>query len=843
MSGGGFGSLPWGSGPWAGSGSAVLSEFSLEQAVPIDYRTVDLTFSNELIDSPAVISPAQYAINNGLAVLAVIKTGLNTVRLFTLNQNLGTVYTVTAGPLILDVAGQSLVINQASFVGLGIPDKFLVTGLDARSVCTGEAVYLRWANPETTTWVKIVRRLRAYPFDLTDLHDVVYEGPPITSFFDTGVSTPLTTLSLSVAVGAVSFTVSDSTGYVIGDTLRVETLTGDLDYDLVKVSNIVGNVVTFATTALTHAYAAGARVSRAVDLLPQTYYYYLVLASPDVSPTSWDIDDGSRAFALSISKMFEHSKNHLWVKSNTPRYKRELDALPVAEGGGGGFLDRWFGVMGCWLALMRGNMKALQLMNDPDKSPIHVLPAQNISLGIEPEGLAYDFDILRRPLTSLVYVYKRKGSCPGIVETVRMFTKWDAVCIEFGLNQCQNGASSLRFWDGQSILSYGSGPSPAQITQTVIDAEGTAVFTDTLATWDIGLFGESTLRGWIGDILCVSDNPTATTLTIEPPRKVTEILDATLVGETSFDVASTVGLRPGLNIQITSNVEVAGAYAAEVFEINTVVPGVPGTITVKTAARYAFGAGSKLSIAKSITRAEYVGSGVAFAQLITDPVGGFVENQWKGYKLLDSANVVHNVLENTGNVITVDGAAPVSGAYSVAYDFTLGGAFASRTPHLRYKLGNGVHSTLFEPTYDIETRGTLYDPYNRTYGGSGSPLQGVFGPNDVGIHVTTPVAVVQGKASSSAGAVFDLDTTQPAPGINALVGMYLNPNQNQEQFFEVLSNTATTVTVAGDVASLIVSGQAYYVLKPRDKVRFERVTKRLRTEFMDGDSRPHLLFV
>ncbi len=836
----GFGSGFWGTDPWSGSGIDPLAAFDLLQAVPPDYRTVDLEFSHELLDTPALVSPAQYSINNGLAVIAVIQTNFNTVRLFTLNQNLGTVYTVTVGPLVLDSNGNSLSINQASFVGLGIPDKFLVADLDARSVCTGEATFLRWTNPAGTQRVKIVRRLRAYPFDLTDLHDVVYEGDSITSFFDTGVATPLTTLFASVAVGATSFTVADATGYVIGDFLRVELLTGELDYDVVKITNIVGNVIT-AETALTYAYPAGSRVSRAIDLLPQTYYYYLVLVSPDLSPTNWDIDDGSRAFALSIAKM--DSKDWLWRKANTPKYKRELDAMPVEEGGGAGFLDKWFGVMGCWLSLMRGNMKALALLNDPDKSPIHVLPSQNISLGIEPEGLAYDFDILRRPLGSLVYVYKRKGTCPGIIETVRMFTKWDALCIEFGLNQCQNGASSLRFWDGASIIDYGTGPEGVQITQVVVDAEGTAVFTDTAKTWDLGLFGNSTLRGWIGDIVCVRDNPSETELTIEPPRKVTEIIDATLAGETSFEVLSTVGLRPGLNIQITSNVEIAGEFAAEVFEINTVTPGVPGTITVKTAARKAFGAGSKLSIAKSIVRAEYVGSGTAASQVIADPVGGFVENQWKGYLLLDSANVLHEVLSNTGDEITVDGAAPVTGAYAVAYDFTLGATFADRVPILKYKLGNGVHSTTFEPTYDIETRGTLYDPYNRTYGGAGAPLQGVFGPNDVGIHILTPVTVIQGMATVAAGPVFELDTTQPAPGIDELVGMYLNPNQNQEQFFEILSNTATELLVAGDVSSLVVDGQAYYVLKPRDRIRFQRVTKRLREEFMDGDSRPHLLFV
>ena len=88
-----------------------------------------------------------------------------------------------------------------------------------------------------------------------------------------------------------------------------------------------------------------------------------------------------------------------------------------------------------------------------------------------------------------------------------------------------------------------------------------------------------------------------------------------------------------------------------------------------------------------------------------------------------------------------------------------------------------------------------------------------------------------------------LDTTAiPPPTINAWVGYYLNPNQNQEQMFEIVANTGTTVTVAGDIDSLVFAGQSYYVLKPRDRARFTRVSERLRGEFTSDEVRVHVLF-
>ena len=657
----------------------------------------------------------------------------------------------------------TIAARVATWTAIAAPTKYVVGGLNARSECVGKAIYLSWVNPSAATRVKIVRRLKAWPFDLTDAYDTVYDGAPITSFTDIG------------------------------------------------------------------------------PLQPQTYYYYLVLVSKDAGPTyTYDIDDPSRIFALSIDVY----AGKQWFIDNTARHNVELDGVPAEQGGGGGFLDKWFTVMGCWLNLMRGHLNALALTGDPDKAPFNVLTAKNQSLGIEPEGFAFDYDIVRRPLTSLVYVYKRKGTCPGIIETVRMFTKWDATCKEFAFNQCAGGASGLKMWDGVSKCEYGleaGTPFVSQVTSPL----GAARFQDTTKAWANDLYKGGTLRGWIGDIACVDTNVGNVT-TILAPRTVTTLIAGSAAGSSTLSLASTAGLSVGMSIQLVNTTETllgSGTYASEIVDISSITPGAPGSVGIRGTLASAYAAGSILTIGKSIIRREFTGTATVAGQVLTDTTAKWVDTQWKGYKLLDSANVLHNVTSSTGTTMTVDGGAPAAGTYSLAYGFTLGASFAARTPLARYKVSNGTHSTWLEPSYDLEVRGTSYDPYNRLWYGPGASLTGVYGPQDIAAYITTPVTVISGRASSVLGFIFNLDASQPAPAIDALKGYYLNPNQNQEQMFEILSNTATTVTVAGAVDSLVKAGQYYYVLKPRDKVRFQRLATRLRKEFTDTDVKAHVLFV
>lgn len=854
---------------WLLAGLGGGASFDVLSAVAVSSRIVDVTFSAPPQDNFALTAPGFYAIDKGLTVLGVQKTSATTVRLYTTTQfNIVYKLTVNSGLVhddepagILDLTGNTLNNKVVTFTGIAAADKYLVSDIDSRSICTGQAIRLTWENPSTAQNNKIVRRPRAWPFDLTDVHDVVYDGVPITEFVDTGITTPITSLASSAATGATSITTASSSGYVVGDTLRIEKLTGPVVYELVTISSFGGGGVINLSSALTNSFSAGDRVAKAKTLLPQTYYYYTVLVSALPVPSTYDIDDDSRTFALSVATMDSKS----WLQDETPHVYLERDAKPLTERGGGGFLDKWYSVMGCWLNLLRGYTNAISLLNDADNAPFHVLTALNQSLGIDPEGYAYDFDIVRRPLTSLIYVYQRKGTCPGVIETVRMFTKWEAECIEFGSGGCRSGASNLKTWDGSSLCNYGQGSysttntsgatnfplfllfsttGTTQIYQYVASSDGSGVFVDSTAAYADHLWKDGTLRGWIGDVACVDDNIGGMITTKAPPLTTSTSLDVT-AGDLVIPVNSTASLQPGMTVQITK-VTGSAPFPAEIVQISSISAGIPGSFEIQGPGLLnSYPAGSMVSIGKSIVRAEYLGSSssVAIGFSLLDPRARWVENQWIGRKLLDNSNNLHTVVSNTTNQVFLSGLAPPSGTYSIAYDFTLGASYALRTPIMYYKICNGVHSTTFEPTFDIYERGTIYDPYNRLYNGPGLVLSGAFGPSDVGVLIKGNVPITLGKAQSgSSGSNFILDPEQPPPAPNALVGYFLNPNQNQEQFFEIVANTSATLTVAGDITSFVVSSQYYYVLSSRDKARFQRITTRLQKEFTDTDVNVHVLF-
>lgn len=724
-----------------------------------------------------------------------------------------------------------------------------VSDFVANSDCRGQAIYLTWDNPTTPGTVEnvlIVRRPKQWPFDLTDAgYSVVYNGPIIDTFWDSGISLPTTYSTVASVAMSNLLTVQVVTGYTIGQQVRIEVLTGQSLFEVATIAGINGSTLAFQQP-LKNVYPVGARVSLSTPLAPQTYYYYLVLVSQSALPplSSYNIGTNSQAFALSINAAYNGA---YWFQQNTPTNDLKNDAIPQSQGGGGGFLANWFQIMGCWLNLMHGYANAIQLLNDPDQAPFNALPALNVALGIQPEGYSYDYDIVRQTLPSLVPIYHELGTCPGIVATVYMFTKWTATCLSFGDANCYAGETVLATWDGTSVAEVG-GPSTA-ITQHVTSATGTATFTDPAATWTTHLFQGGDLRGWIGDYIdCVTDN-TATTLTMTAPPLITTLATAASAGATSLSVESTAELHQYLTIQITDTVVTGLYFNAEIVEIDSVTAGAPGTISITgPGLTNSYHVGAQISIGKSIVRAEYLGSTTTTAagQVLHDPTAFFCDYQWVGYVLLDSANVLHNVVTNTGNTtITVDGAAPAAGEYSIAKGMTVGGSFAARQPQLEYKVTNGIHSFIWEPTFDLAMRGSIYDPSSRLWAGSGLNLYGVWGPGDVGVYIEGNIPLTFGQAStlSGGGTVFNLDPTTPAPAANSLVGDWLNPNQNQTQMFEIISNTTTTITVGTNIQSLTVSGQYYVVLAPRDKNRFQRVSARLQEEFVDTDVKVHVLFV
>lgn len=558
-----------------------------------------------------------------------------------------------------------------------------------------------------------------------------------------------------------------------------------------------------------------------------TFYYYVVyvLKSGQTVP---DMSDDSRTVGLALDAMTSSE----WLTANTPQVYLERDAKPASEGGGDGFLAKWFAVMGCWLNLMRGMANSVALLADDDQTPWASLPAKNAELGLTVEGLSYDYATPRRVSLSAQYVYRRKGSCIGAVEAVRMFTGWDAVCTEFGDRTCNGGPAALSTWDGVSLSVQADLAYPQDGFSKLIDLDGRGKLYFDTYTPDDGLLNGGHLYGPTGDVACIASNGHDVDgyyVITEPPQRVTE---AVFHSTKTMTVTSADGLYPGMRVQLISNTASLGTYATEVATIASVT----GTTVAFTSSLAAFVDGESVwvSIAKSVV-APYesydVTAGAGTHTFTTE--GLWYENQWTDRKAFISGTA-RNVVGNTTNTVTFDGAVATSATVLFGTDFT-------PFPVVTVRVTNGTHSYTFNPLLDAEERGTRYDPFSYFWMGPGASLAGSWGPYDVGVYVTSSVPTGKGRASTvSFGSVFTLDVSSPA--LPDVVGMYLNPNQNQEQLFEIIEQTPTTITVAGNISSLVVAGQQYVILSPRNANRFKRISARLKQEFSHSDVRVHVLF-
>lgn len=165
-----------------------------------------------------------------------------------------------------------------------------------------------------------------------------------------------------------------------------------------------------------------------VGLAADTFYYYTVVCTDVGSPTDddFEVDSQSRTFALSIPVL--DGKDWIWDKVPSDMVRR--DAVSKDLGGGGGDLERWVALMGCMLNLQRGRFRSMQVNNDYSKSPYPVALEQSAFWGMEPDGQAYDFTVLRKFNEKASHLYTIKGTCPSLVEVMKIYTGWDSECID-----------------------------------------------------------------------------------------------------------------------------------------------------------------------------------------------------------------------------------------------------------------------------------------------------------------------------------------------------------------------------------------------------------------------------
>jgi hypothetical protein len=575
----------------------------------------------------------------------------------------------------------------------------------------------------------------------------------------------------------------------------------------------------------------------------QTYYYYLVLASPveHLEDADYSITDDSKEFALSISDF--SSKDFYW--NNTPVDAKRLDKIAVEDGGGGGYLDKIYSVLGCWLNLMRGYANAIRLMTDDDKAPFFALRAKSLSMGTDTEGDAYSYAIARKQLLSQKYIYRRRGTCSGGVQAIRMFSLWDATCAEVGLaTECNKGSSSFKTWDGRSCTSR---LDSKVIHTTFLGENGEAKIEIVGESLTPGQWNEGRIYGSLGDIACVDTND-ATYIYTKGVTKYTDLTATPVPDSFEISVASTLGLYPGMTIQLTGlNSLVPGSYIAEISDIVS-VDHATKVVTLLTPILNTYTGNPILSLGKSFIRdrmklyvtLEDAGPGGTYFANV--PGALWVDDQWNGYHLkIGPVDSAFDVVDTQEDMLIFDPNYYTYGLTTIYLAKSM--TFSPFVPLCDIILVNGAHSLLLDTVWDVEMRGTRYDPFFRLYQGPGLSLMGTFGPTDVAMYILSQVVRTIGKSPGATGGVMTIDPMAPPVTENELAGYYLNPNQNQWQSFEIISNTTTTITVRENIQDLVVPTQYYWILSAKDRNKYATIHRRLNKEFMHQDVSTKILFV
>lgn len=678
-------------------------------AVPQNNVTVRVSFSLDMENNAALVTPANYAFNGGLTAKGVVRVDAQHVDVETTPQVGSATYLLAVNTVLQSTLGDHLdpTASTATFSGISTPAAFVVQSLKALTYPGGNRIDLEWLNPSGAVYTKILRRARGFPYNESDGH-VVYDGAAKTSHSDT-------------------------------------------------------------------------------SLQDNQFYYYLVVCSTD--GVVWEHNETSRVEGLSIRHI--NSAEWLW-KNVIPAWEKKKQTTLTQ----GPMLEKTVAVLGAGLDLIRGQIEAYAQSGDLDKAPIVKLDAWNRALNFLPETI-FDHEALRRVPLHLMEIYKNKTAIPSIINLVWVLVQWECSIIEFGGEE----GTLFKTWDGTSQRDTGASASVAPARGSLTDPD---------KSWTTDKWLGGFVRDALGNLIDVLSN-NGTVLTLQPQTVYqTRVTNTSAAGQKTLYVQSSAGLSPYSHILIADAVHSEVAY---------VLSSGTTSLQLQENLQYTYGNSAKVYMVTDLADKEIVGTGTVISGGLRDTSMLWVENQWKGYYLLDSANVKRLILSNTANEVSTR-VTPAAGSYAIAKDFTLGGSFGARQPHLKYDVYNGTHYFLYEPTISPALIGTALDPFDRLYAGI-TGLGAGFTNDDYAIFVKAGIATRVGKVSGVTPTVITDALASFTPG--ALVGQYLNPNRKQKQLFKIIGNTSTEIQLAQSVEGLVNVNDFYFILSERDVLKYQRL--------------------
>lgn len=285
----------------------------------------------------------------------------------------------------------------------------------------GKRIDLFWTNPGGITRIVIKRGTIAHSAFLQDDKLVIYDGPPIEHFVD-GIKLTET----------------------LGDSMYTQ-LPPDLEISV---------------------------PSTAVDLEEDTYYYYTLYMTVKPEPIGifdfgLEAQSDCQVTGLSILDFtgYEDPKGGRWYgeylyRQFSAETRKQDRAIAAAKGQDRGWFQNFCLFVQGALNLYRGHARALRRLGDVDQLPAGlvgrafdqavILEAWARRFNIPPERFILDPEILRRIAASMVFLYKEKGTCPGLVDFTKVITRWDSVCVGFSDDDTDCNPVYLKTYDDQT---------------------------------------------------------------------------------------------------------------------------------------------------------------------------------------------------------------------------------------------------------------------------------------------------------------------------------------------------------------------------------------------------------
>jgi hypothetical protein len=239
------------------------------------------------------------------------------------------------------------------------------------------------------------------------------------------------------------------------------------------------------------------------------------------------------------------------------------------------------------------------------------------------------------------------------------------------------------------------------------------------------------------------------------------------------------------------------------------------------------------------------GIGISAVQF-QDTTKTWTVDEWRGYRLyVDSFSTTeyYTIISNTSDTLVCNPKKANFGTpevfQNVGLDMIAPSVVAYRIEP-EYYVQQGRHSLTYDNTVPPGFRGTTKDPAHFYVGGNRSLLSlGQFSPLAV-LVIISGVAYYSGRSTGLTATTLT-DTNENFGAVDSLVGKRINPNVLQANDFEIIANTANSITVVGDMTEVAAIANNYYVLEQFDSIKAKRLREVL-PEFAPRDVELFIFF-